>query len=216
MSQQPVVFKGSKNGIIVVLDHQASIEEIISRIKQKFIDSSTFFSGAKLSISFAGKVLDEAEKKELTDIVKNVAGDDINIAFNITEQDNKQSFRGFYEINEGTAKFHKGTVRSGQRIAAEESIVILGDVNPGAEIVAGGNIMVMGSLRGIVHAGCFGNRYAIVAALNLYPTQLRIADIITRSPDDVIDKCQLVPEVAFVKDETIYIDAYLPRRNVDK
>jgi septum site-determining protein MinC len=70
----------------------------------------------------------------------------------------------------------------------------------------------MGSLRGIVHAGYNGNKEAIVAALNLYPTQLRIADVITRSPDDKQAESQFIPEMAYIKDNFVYIDRYLPSK----
>jgi septum site-determining protein MinC len=92
------------------------------------------------------------------------------------------------------------------------NLVVIGDVNPGGEVVAAGNVVVMGSLRGIVHAGADGNKEAIVAAFNLQPTQLRIADVITRSPDDKDSRNPAVPELAFVKDDMVYIERYLPQR----
>ncbi|MGE4282696.1 MAG: septum site-determining protein MinC [Clostridia bacterium] len=216
MSQELVVFKGSKNGITVILDTGLSIAEIIERMKQKLVDSSSFFAGAKLNISFTGRILDESEQQQITEVLKETIGNDMHITYNVIDSDNRQGFYDFCEISEGLAKFHRGTIRSGQRLTAEESLVIFGDINPGAEIAAGGNVIVMGSLRGIVHAGCFGNRYSIVAALNLHPTQLRIADIITRSPDDEENKHGFVPEIAYVKDDMIYIDAYLPKKSVEK
>ena len=76
---------------------------------------------------------------------------------------------------------------------------------------ATGNVIVMGSLRGIVHAGADGNKESVVAALNLQPTQLRIADVITRSPDVKENKTVLIPEMAFVKDDLVYIERFLPQ-----
>ncbi|MBC7106160.1 MAG: septum site-determining protein MinC, partial [Firmicutes bacterium] len=67
------------------------------------------------------------------------------------------------------------TLRSGQRLCYNGNVVILGDVNPGAEVVAAGNVIVMGVLRGVVHAGANGNEEAVVLAFRLRPTQLRIA-----------------------------------------
>lgn len=74
-------------------------------------------------------------------------------------------------------------LRSGQKLYARGNLVVLGDVNPGAEVIAGGNILVMGVLRGMAHAGRFGDENTLVAAYRLNPTQLRIADHITRPPD---------------------------------
>ena len=97
------------------------------------------------------------------------------------------------------------TIRSGQKIQYSGHIVILGDVNPGAEIIAGGNIMVLGCLRGIAHAGVFGNQLAAVAAFKLKPTQLRIANHITRAPDGESWQPQN-PEIARVKNGVVVIE----------
>lgn len=78
-------------------------------------------------------------------------------------------------------------------------------------MIATGNVIVMGSLRGMVHAGADGNKEAVVAALNLQPTQLRIADVITRSPDTKEARQALIPELATVKDDLVYIERFLPQ-----
>ncbi|NLK00845.1 MAG: septum site-determining protein MinC [Clostridia bacterium] len=101
------------------------------------------------------------------------------------------------------------TLRSGQSISYPGHVVVMGDINPGAEVVAGGNILVLGSLRGVVHAGAYGNQKVVVAALKLSPTQLRIAGHITRSPDDYSDEAGFhQPEVARIIDESIVIEKY--------
>lgn len=74
------------------------------------------------------------------------------------------------------------TLRSGQRIRHPGHVVVFGDVNPGAEIIAGGHVIVWGRLRGVVHAGAAGDSAAVVCALDLAPTQLRIAGQIAVSP----------------------------------
>ena len=107
---------------------------------------------------------------------------------------------------EEITRFHKGTLRSGQRISSPGHVVVLGDVNPGAEIVAAGNILVMGVIRGLVHAGSEGNRDAVVTAIRLKPMQLRIADIITRPPENLENDFFTAYETARVKNETIVIE----------
>jgi len=89
----------------------------------------------------------------------------------------------------------------------EGNIVILGDVNPGAEVVATGSIIVMGVLRGVVHAGASGNKEATVTALRLQPTQLRIAEHITRAPDEEIVNVDQ-PEIARIKDGVVTIEVF--------
>jgi septum site-determining protein MinC len=93
------------------------------------------------------------------------------------------------------------TLRSGQSLRHPGHIVIIGDVNPGAEVVAGGNILVWGRVRGMVHAGALGDEDAVICALDLTPTQLRIAGHISRSPED--KRRKPVPEMASVRDGQI-------------
>lgn len=78
---------------------------------------------------------------------------------------------------------HRGTLRSGDHLQAEGSVLLLGDVNPGARISAAGNVLVWGRLRGIAHAGVAGDRDARIVALQLRPLQLRIADVVARGPE---------------------------------
>ena len=101
------------------------------------------------------------------------------------------------------------TLRSGERLETEHSVVVLGDVNAGAEIVAGGDIIVLGTLRGIAHAGAYdesgGGR--IIFALVLRPTQLRIGSIISRGSDEI----KQLPEIARVDGSIIIVERYQPR-----
>lgn len=99
------------------------------------------------------------------------------------------------------------TLRSGQSFYFDGNVVILGDVNPGAEVVAKGDIIIMGALRGVVHAGAEGNERAKVIAFRLQPTQLRIANHITRAPDGESDGPHQ-PEVACIKNGVVVIEAF--------
>lgn len=103
----------------------------------------------------------------------------------------------------------KGTLRSGQRVMYEGNLVILGDVNPGAEVVASGDILVLGTLRGMAHAGATGDSRAVVAALHLEPTQLRIANHISRPPAGERQtrlRGAGRPELALVVGDTVVVD----------
>ena len=96
-------------------------------------------------------------------------------------------------------------IRSGQKIEYDGTLVILGDVNAGAELVATGHILVLGTLRGLAHAGSDNNLNAVVYAQNLLPLQLRIGDLIARAPEDELAENK-GPEIARVVDEKIIID----------
>jgi septum site-determining protein MinC len=113
-------------------------------------------------------------------------------------------------VEEGMTKFVHGTLRSGQEVSYNGNIVVIGDVNPGAVLRAKGNIIVLGLLRGIAHAGLGGNKNAVVAAYSLLPTQLRIDDIIVRPPEG--DSHYKYPEIARVIENKVIIEPYLPNK----
>lgn len=99
------------------------------------------------------------------------------------------------------------TLRSGQSIRYNGNVVVLGDVNPGAEVAATGNVIVMGALRGVVHAGAGGDENSVVMAFRLQPTQLRIANHITRPPDnETVDTDH--PEMARIRGGVVTIEAF--------
>lgn len=100
----------------------------------------------------------------------------------------------------------KRTLRSGANISHTGHVTVIGDVNPGAQIIAGGNVVVWGRLRGLVHAGAEGNEAAVVCAIDLSPTQLRIAGHIAVPPTE---KDQTGPEVAFVRDGQVVAEAWM-------
>lgn len=110
-----------------------------------------------------------------------------------------------------TVMIHR-TLRSGQNLHYDGNVVVMGDVNPGAEVVASGHVLVMGALRGLVHAGATGEEEATVTALCLAPTQLRIASHITRPPDGNEDEQSKLPETARIKDDAVIIEEYQPQR----
>lgn len=101
------------------------------------------------------------------------------------------------------------TVRSGQSVFHEGHVIIVGDVNPGAEVVAGGNVLVWGRLRGLVHAGALGDASAVICALHLAPTQLRIANQIAIAPEE--GQKTPVPEMASIRDGQIVADPWYVR-----
>lgn len=121
----------------------------------------------------------------------------------------KKSAARFSEDIEGDENtiLIRRTLRSGQKFYYDGNVVVMGDVNPGAEVVAVGNVIVMGQIRGMVHAGAEGDESAIVMAFRLMPTQLRIANHITRPPDGEVPDSPL-PEIARIKNGVVTIEGY--------
>ncbi|GCE64104.1 septum site-determining protein MinC [cyanobiont of Ornithocercus magnificus] len=100
--------------------------------------------------------------------------------------------------------FHQGTLHAGDQLSARGDILILGDVNPGASVHAGGNVMVWGRLRGVAHAGRYGDTSARIVALQLHPLQLRIGNSIACGPDELPQPG--VVEEAILKEGVIQIE----------
>lgn len=224
MEENIISFKATANGLVLIMREEDDFDAIFEHIARKLESSGRFFKGASLAVKYRGKKLTVEQEQIIATLISEKANAEIKsfeedssipeyepeeIEKNIEKP--KMRLMYFKGLEEGMTRFHRGTVRSGQLISSEGNLVIIGDVNPGGEIVATGNIVIMGSLRGMVHAGADGNKEAVVAALSLQPTQLRIADVITRPPDTKDTKQGLIPEIAFVKDELVYIERFLPQ-----
>jgi septum site-determining protein MinC len=100
----------------------------------------------------------------------------------------------------------KETLRSGRSVYHEGAVVVIGDVNPGAEIIAGGDVIVWGRLRGLVHAGALGDESAVICALDLSPTQLRIGNQIAVPPDE--RRMKPIPELALIRSGQIVAEPW--------
>jgi len=111
------------------------------------------------------------------------------------------------EVVEDTTLLVRRTIRSGQRLHYDGNVVIMGDVNPGAEVVCTGDILVLGALRGVAHAGAEGKVDATVFAFRLEPTQLRIAHVISRAPDEKSPRPS-GPEIARVVANSVQLSMY--------
>lgn len=205
-----VIIKGTKSGIIVVLDSQIPFQELKQHIANKFSESRKFLGDAAMAISFEGRDLSLEEEREILDIIN--ANSDLKIMCIVsndaaTEERFKKSLsERLMELSASTGQFYKGNLRSGQALESETSIIIIGDVNAGAKVVSKGNVIILGSLKGNVFAGAAGNVNSFVVALDMRPVQIRIADIIGRAPDKPQKEAVKEAKIAFVEDGNIYIE----------
>lgn len=194
------IFKGTAGGLNLILRAEAQFSDILKVAEEKFQKLKEMARGGRVEqILVRGRTLCAAEQAALLGLVIDALGGETQVEFcgpdvRIVGGDSGEK-----------SVFYMGTVRSGSRLTSEADLVVIGDVNPGAEVFAVGNIAIYGSLRGIVHAGMRGNRDAVIAALSLNPTQIRIADIITRPPDGAENLGQ-EPEIAYIKDDNIYVE----------
>ena len=158
-----------------------------ANLKKKLPELKKLYKEDKTPILVKGKILSTREKREIKALIQD------SIEVEVKFEGNKAL--GLYGIQEtycreictSETKFHKGSLRSGQKIEFEGSLVILGDVNGGAEVVAGENVVVLGTLRGLAHAGANGNKSAIIAANSIEALQIRIANIIKEIEKDEKD-----------------------------
>lgn len=226
MEGSTISFKATVNGLILIMQGEDDFEAVCRQIEKKLESSGRFFKGASINVKYRGRRLTAEQELEVRELMSKKTNAEIkSFEEDATppekEPEEQEKEKGvvkprmkmlyFKGIDEGMTKFYKGTVRSGQRVGFEGNLVIIGDVHPGGEVLATGNVIVMGSLRGVVHAGADGNKKAIVAALNLQPTQLRIADVITRPPDTKEAGMEPAPEIAVIRDDMVYIERFLPQ-----
>src|SRR5207244_5171868 len=223
--QGNIAIKGTRNGLLLTLEPETPFSELLTALSHRLSEAPGFFRGASLALDTRRRNLRISERTQLEELLANyqmsvtsleqtliakqiereVISSDVGSEPSITaevisEQTQAQAYQLDPRDSDDTL-FLRRTVRSGQAIHHASSIVILGDVNPGAEIVASGDIIVWGVLRGMVHAGYPNDENAIVCSLLLAPVQLRIANLLSRPPDGF--QVQSRPEFATIKNGQI-------------
>ena len=167
-----------KNEIIIKLNDDATQVEIVENLKKKLPELKKLYKDEKTPITVTGKILKNREIDEIQELIKSKI--DVEIDFDMPKSLGLSSIKKAFDkkIAVSETKFHRGSLRSGQRMESEGSLVIIGDVNSGAEVMASDNIIVLGALRGLAHAGAKGNKQAIIAAGLIDTVQIRIANIV--------------------------------------
>ena len=202
-----VIFKGTKDGITVMFDPEAPFDTLCDQLEKKVVEAGKFFDHVKTAMAFKGRDFTAEEEEKLLKIIAKHATMDITFVKTENNELKELSELLAKEMSPSNlTKFHRGSLRNGQKIEFDGSVVVVGDVNPGAEIKAGGNIIVLGQLKGMAHAGCKGMTEAFVTAIFMAPVQLRIADIITRFPEEN-KRGPKPPEYAFVQNGQIFVMA---------
>ena len=194
-----------KNNLTIIkISKDAKIEEILLQIRKKVIQLKKIYKEERTPIMITGKVLKNKEMNEIEQIIKEKL--DVDVDFDMPKELGLHNIKKTFiqEVSISETKFHRGSLRSGQRIEEEGSIIILGDVNSGAEIIAADNIVVLGTLRGLAHAGAKGNTKAIVAAGRLDAVQVRIANIV-KEIDKEIDTAYRQAYI-YIDDDKIIIE----------
>lgn len=194
VKQDKVSIKGTKQGLVIRFPEDVNLERALRALDLKLASSGSFFQGSQVWVelpSGAGEpggpracaaAVTVGDLRKLEEIASRhglvLAGLMVGQA-----ADNGQGDRPTTAASAGPTLLVRRTLRSGQTVRYSGSVVVLGDVNAGAEIEAAGDIVVFGKLRGVAHAGFPDKETRVVAALRLEPTQLRIGRVIARPPD---------------------------------
>lgn len=167
-----------KDEVLIKIDDNAVHRKILSELSKKLKELKKMYQDEKTPIRVTGKVLTNKELEEVRKVIKREI--DVEIKFDTPTTLGLHSITRSYKRDVGKSEttFHRGSLRSGQKLEVEGSIVVIGDVNSGAEVIAADNIAVIGNLRGLAHAGAKGNKDAVIAASTLDVVQIRISNIV--------------------------------------
>lgn len=232
-----ISIKGIRDGLLVSLGDGA-YTDVLQQLDQELTEKQGFLQGSRITLTVGERPLRREQLAELQDVfarhrlllwtvladkeITKAAARELELAIRLpgshTDLDGNTLETAVAAKRQDNTEqpalppgglLLKETIRSGRSIYHEGHVVIIGDVNPGAQIIAGGDVVVWGHLRGFVHAGALGDETAVICALDLNPTQLRIADQITISPDTRRHKPE--PEQAAIREGQIVAEPWLTR-----
>jgi len=219
--------KGTRSGLLLTLEPETPFGELLNALAERLAEAPSFFRGASLSVDASRRNLRTSERAQLeallgyyqmsivplSSLPQRTPSQPLTITQDL-ETPIPATFTGDQaqrDLRESSdTLFLRRTVRSGQAIHHPSNVIVLGDVNPGAEIVAGKDIIVWGVLRGMVHAGYPDNENAMVCSLLLAPVQLRIAHLLSRPPEGL--EVQPRPEAATIRSGQIVVEAWVNGR----
>jgi septum site-determining protein MinC len=224
-----IAIKGTRNGLLLTLEPETPFSDLLKALADRLAESPSFFRGASLTVDTRRRSLRVSERLQLEKLLahyqmsvasaeqarperKEIAAITLPIAATPPEGNLTNDLAPDQRDprDSDNTLFLRRTIRSGQAIHHSSNIIVLGDVNPGAEIVAGGDIIVWGVLRGMVHAGYPDNENALVCSLQLSPVQLRIAHLLSRPPEGF--EAQPRPEVAAIREGQIVVETWVSGR----
>ena len=211
-----VVIKSFPSGIALHLDPDLPFDQLLADVGEKFRESSSFFKDAKMALSLKGRVLSDFEEQQILDAITQnselrilcLTGEDDETNQTFVKALRQADFTG--ESADGNGQFYRGTLRNGQVLETESSIVVLGDVYPGSAIISARDIIVLGGLFGEAYAGGNGSSAHYVVALEMSPEKLKIGDFKYHSKDKASKwsiRPKVQPKIAYVKDKRVVLDS---------
>ena len=202
-----VVIKSSKAGMTVILDPDLPFGELLEAIGKKFRESARFWGSVQMTLTLEGRELTAAQEFAIVDTITKNSQIEVLCLLDTDaeriERCEKALNDKLMELNSQTGQFYRGTLKRGDCLESEASIVIIGNVDHGARVTAKGNVIVLGELKGTVTAGVSGNPQAVVLALDMAPLQIRIGDLSSRF-NERNKRLGRGPMIALVEDCLLY------------
>ncbi len=205
--QNSVKLKGSGKGFKLTFDPSQPEDSIKDEVSILFKNLKHLAQNAKVVIDTDGvKGYDHVIFKIKSYLIKTYKVRDVSVYFAENQKEQKTDTTKPWMFHRSDVLMLKGRIRSGQKVESKKHIIIAGDVNPGAEIEAGGDIIILGRLKGKVHAGYPDNEDAIIFALEFNPTQIQISDTAAVGADETPGK---KAEYASIEKNRIVVQDYL-------
>ena len=230
MQEELIAIKGVNDGLLIALSPTEKWQMVTDHLAARIDEKADFFAGANITIALGARPVPKYELSSLKALLER-RGLSLSLVQSESETTRKSATALQVATENSNARpaqtstaptpqetapvnpeetgtygtLFRRTLRSGRTIHSEGHIVVYGDVNPGAKVIAAGDIIIWGKLRGYVHAGAMGDESALVCALDMSPSQLRIAGHLVTSPPG--KRGNVMPEVAFVRDGQIIVEA---------
>lgn len=209
-----VTIKSNRYGIEIRMADDVPFDTLLTHMRDRFEHSARFFEGAQLAVSFTGKKLSYMEEETVLTLFREVTGIDIVCVID-QNPDTELIYRNalvntMSNFQKRDGQFYRGTLKKHQVVESDSSIVILGDVELGAKVIARGSIVIVGNLYGSAYAGAHGDKSAYIVALSMQPKQLKIGDIEARRQLVYQESLSIKgPKIATVDGSRIYLDSLM-------
>ncbi|MBD5488106.1 MAG: septum site-determining protein MinC [Lachnospiraceae bacterium] len=213
--KNPVIIKSFQNGLSIYLDEEMPFAELLNEIAFKFKESAHFFKDASMVISFEGRSLSDQEERQLVNTITANSSLNVMCIMGKNEETNKNFVKALQKVSyhqqalENAGQFYKGTLKDGQVLETENSLIVLGDVYPGASVISNKDIVVLGGLYGQAYAGGNGEEGHFVVALEMSPEKLKIGDFKYKTSEKQSKwsiKPKIQPKIAYVKDGRVIME----------
>lgn len=224
MQGRSFTIKGIRDGLLIELDSAEEWQPMLKELAAHLDNQAAFFTGSRVTVGVGSRPVRKDELHSIRALLERR-----NLILTAVQTDSQTTVESaamldlraaiaqtgvapsadvpFSSEEDGTqGVMIRRTLRSGRTVTSSGHVVVFGDVNAGAEIVAVGDVIIWGRLRGTVHAGAQGDETAVVCALDMQPTQMRIAGFISISPQDKRRKPK--PETALVRNRQIIVEAW--------